>query len=76
MSLVIAAYVAWAFLAYAGIGLAFGAWFAASGVGKVDPAALHAPWSFRLIVLPGAAALWPMLLVRCLSGPKHSEDPR
>lgn len=76
MSLVIAAYAAGLFLIYAAIGIAFGVWFAASGVGKLDSAATHAPWSFRLIVMPGAAALWPLLLKRCLSRRSHSENPQ
>ncbi|HEX8914565.1 MAG TPA: hypothetical protein VF796_19605 [Humisphaera sp.] len=50
--------------AYAGTGLAFALAFVTVGVGRVDPAARGAPVGFRLAIVPGAAALWPVLLVR------------
>lgn len=49
---------------YAAVGLAFAAVFVAIGIGRVDPVAQHAPLGFRLLVLPGCAALWPLLLRR------------
>jgi hypothetical protein len=51
-------------LGYAGIGAAFAAAFAAWGAGRIDPVARHGTWGFRLLILPGAVALWPLLLVR------------
>ena len=33
------------------------------GVGTVDPAARGASIGFRLLILPGCAALWPMVLM-------------
>ena len=45
-------------------GLLFSAAFVAYGIHRVDPVAEHAPIGFRLIILPGAAALWPLLLRR------------
>ncbi|HEY2013460.1 MAG TPA: hypothetical protein VGH38_08165 [Bryobacteraceae bacterium] len=50
--------------AYGLAGAVFAAAFVTLGIGKVDPVAAHAPVGFRLIVMPGAAALWPLLLVR------------
>jgi hypothetical protein len=50
--------------AYAGIGVAFAIAFAARGAGVVDPAARGAPVGFRLLLIPGAVALWPLLGVR------------
>ena len=49
---------------YAVVGIAFAAVFVAVGIGRVDPFARNAPLGFRLIVLPGCAALWPLLLGR------------
>ena len=49
---------------YLGIGLLFAVPFVLFGVERVDPAARGATWGFRLLILPGAAALWPLLLVR------------
>jgi hypothetical protein len=49
---------------YAVAGALFAAAFVSLGIGRVDPVAQHAPLGFRLIVFPGAAALWPLLLIR------------
>jgi hypothetical protein len=53
-----------AFAIYALAGLLFAAVFVAIGINRVDPVAEHAPVGFRLIVIPGVAALWPLLLGR------------
>ena len=45
-------------------GAVFATAFVTAGIQRVDPGAEHAPVTFRLIVMPGAAALWPFLLVR------------
>ena len=50
--------------AYLMTGLVFAIFFMAAGIGQVDPAAKGSPVGFRLLVLPGAAALWPLLLRR------------
>jgi hypothetical protein len=46
------------------IGAVFAAVFVIFGIHRVDPVAEGAPFSFRLIVVPGVAALWPLLLAR------------
>ena len=51
---------------YAAVGLAFAVAFVIRGVQRVDPAAKGAPLGFRLLILPGSAALWPLLLRRWL----------
>lgn len=48
------------------IGLIFALPFAARGVNRLDPAAAHAPVGFRLLIVPGCAALWPLLFLRWL----------
>ena len=50
--------------AYAAAGLVFAVAFAARGAGHLDGAARNGSTGFRLVILPGAAALWPLLLVR------------
>jgi hypothetical protein len=45
-------------------GAVFAVAFVTAGIHRVDPVAQHAPVSFRLIVIPGVAAFWPLLLVR------------
>ena len=47
-------------------GLVFAVAFVIVGIQRVDSVAEHAPLGFRLIVMPGVAALWPLLLVRWL----------
>lgn len=53
---------------YAAAGLAFAVFFVWRGVGRVDPAAGSAGIGFRLVILPGVVALWPVLLRRWLTG--------
>jgi hypothetical protein len=54
----------YALAAYGAAGLVFATLFVSAGVHKVDPAAEHAPLGFRLIILPGVTALWPLMLAR------------
>jgi hypothetical protein len=53
-----------ALCAYLATGLAFGLVFAFAGVNKIDSQAQGTGLGFRLIIIPGAAALWPALLYR------------
>lgn len=46
---------------YAILGIAFAAWFVGGGVGRIDQAAARGPIGFRLIIVPGVAALWVVL---------------
>lgn len=47
-------------------GTVFAVAFVNRGIHRIDPVAEHAPLGFRLIVVPGVAALWPLLLIRWL----------
>ena len=51
---------------YLGVGLLFALPFAARWAGRLDPAAAAGSWGFRLLILPGATLLWPLLLYRLL----------
>lgn len=53
---------------YLAFGFLFALAFAFVGVGRIDPHAEHGTWGFRLLILPGAAALWPWLLRRWYVG--------
>lgn len=53
-----------AFAVYATIGALFGIMFVWRGINRTDPAAHGARWTFRLLILPGVIALWPMLTLR------------
>lgn len=47
---------------YLVFGLAFALAFVARGLAEIDPAARGMPRLARLLIVPGAAALWPLLL--------------
>jgi hypothetical protein len=53
---------------YAGLGLIFAALFVWIGVQRLDSEAQGAGIGFRLLILPGVAALWPMFLYRWTRG--------
>jgi hypothetical protein len=55
--------------AYAALGLLFAVAFLARGIERLDPGAHGSGWGFRLIVLPGVLAFWPLLLRRWIAGP-------
>ena len=63
---------------YLACGLVFAIAFVLFGAGRIDPHAAHGTWGFRLLVIPGAAALWPLLLLRWQRGvhePPEQHDP-
>jgi hypothetical protein len=68
VSTVIASVFVHALTAYAAIGLVFGVLFVTKGVTRLDPAARGASLGFRLIILPGVVALWPVLAQRWRAG--------
>ena len=52
--------------AYLGAGAVFALGFAIWGAARIDPTARGMPIAARLLILPGAAALWPLLLWKCV----------
>lgn len=75
MSVEIASWIFWALMAYAGVGLIFAIAFVTRGANAIDPVARDGTWGFRLLILPGSAALWPLLLTRWLRG-SHAPEER
>ena len=57
------------------IGAAFGLIFVARWVDKLDPSTPGTRWTFRLLILPGVAAFWPWILVRCSRSRKGRHKP-
>ena len=53
---------------YALIGVVFAIPFALRGVNRIDPVARESTWGFRVMILAGSAALWPLLLKRWVLG--------
>jgi hypothetical protein len=60
---------------YLALGLVFGIAFARSGVTVIDPNAQASTRGFRVLILPGAIALWPVLLRRWIAV-RAAESPR
>lgn len=50
------------FLAYLALGLLFAVVFVFSGLSRVDDAASKPSVGFRLVILPGLAICWPIVL--------------
>ncbi len=49
---------------YAAIGLLVGLIVVTVGASRMDPAAKGMPLQARAIILPGAAVLWPLMLIK------------
>jgi len=54
--------------AYFSLGVLFAAAFLTAGISRVDPLAKGSGAGFRLMILPGVVALWPLLLARWIRG--------
>ena len=59
---------------YAVAGFVFAVPFVWRLVGILDPAARHGTVGFRLLIVPGVMALWPLLLVRLVGGGQAPPD--
>ncbi|NNG16282.1 MAG: hypothetical protein HKM89_07365 [Gemmatimonadales bacterium] len=64
----IAAALVWALSLYGLSGLIFALPFVVRGAGRVDPAARSGTIGFRILIIPGVIALWPLLLSRWMRG--------
>ena len=57
-------------LAYVLCGLAVGVPFVLRGVDRVDASAQGASLGFRLLILPGTVALWPLMATKWIMAPR------
>ena len=62
--------------AYLVLGILVAIPFVLRGAGRIDPAARDAAWGFRLIILPGVIALWPLFVMRIRRGQTFPPAPR
>ena len=53
---------------YAAVGAVFALVFLLLGLNRIDHGAKGAGLGFRMMILPGLIALWPLMLIRWLSG--------
>ena len=65
-----------AFYLYFGIGFLFAVAFVTIGVKELDPNASGSGIAFRLLILPGSAAFWPLFLRRWIRKDRHVPEER
>ena len=61
---------------YLGIGLAFAVAFVTVGAARIDGGAASGTLGFRALILPGSAALWPLLARRWLAARHEPPEQR
>lgn len=59
---------------YVALGLPFAVAFVLRGAARIDPQAKGGSWGFRLAILPGVVALWPLLARRWARGEPPPEE--
>jgi hypothetical protein len=62
-AVIVAEVILFVWLAYSFCGLALGVPFVLRGVDRVDASTRGASIGFRLLILPGTVALWPLMAV-------------
>ena len=60
--------------AYVALGLVFAVGFVLRGASRIDPQAVGGSWGFRLAILPGVVALWPLMAWRWARGGPPPEE--
>jgi len=75
LSLALAGWVVRLAFAYLLVGILFAAPFAFRWVARMDPVAAHGTIGFRLLILPGAVLLWPLLARRLWRGGDQPPAP-
>ncbi len=68
MSLELATWIVRIAACYLAVGLAFALPFVLRWSSRLDPVAEHGTTGFRLLIVPGAVLLWPLLGLRLLRG--------
>jgi hypothetical protein len=71
-----AAFIVYGVAVYLIIGVVFAIAFAMRGAHAIDAGARGTPWGFKVLILPGAAALWPLMLRKWIAvrhGPVQGE---
>jgi hypothetical protein len=66
LSLALATWIVRLAAGYLLTGVGFAIPFAVRWAGRLDPVAAHGTAGFRLLAIPGAVLLWPLLLARLL----------
>ncbi len=61
---------------YALLGVVFALAFVTSGIKHIDSQANGSSAAFRLLILPGSVAFWPLLLRRWIAGGSEPPEER
>ena len=61
---------------YTALAVAFALAFVTVGVKRIDSQAVGSSIGFRLLILPGSVAFWPLLLRRWISGKGEPPEER
>jgi len=48
------------------LGVCFALWFITKGVERIDKVAADSDWKPKILWFPASAALWPILMKKCL----------
>ena len=56
---------------YVLLGLVFAPFFVTLGATRIDPSVTQSSWGFRLLIVPGVIACWPVLAGRWWRGVQH-----
>lgn len=59
---------------YLGIGLLFSVPFVLKGAAAIDEGAKQGNWLFQVLIVPGTAVFWPLLLKRWVKGEQLPEE--
>ena len=76
MSVILAQWLVNLLQLYVAAGIVFALAFVFRGAARIDPVAREGTLGFKLLILPGAAALWPFLLRRWLAGTTTPPDEK
>lgn len=66
--MLLAQMMVWMLGLYFGAGILFALFFVTTGITRIDATTKQSGWGFRLLMLPGGVALWPLLLPRVIAG--------
>lgn len=61
---------------YLAVGIVLLPWWLARGLNRLDAAAGSASWKVKFLFIPGLLLLWPLLVVRGLTGNGHPPAER
>jgi hypothetical protein len=61
---------------YGTLGFIFAIPFVVKGVQRIDEEAVGTGWGFRVLIVPGSVAFWPMLLKRWLGRQRTPPEER